>query len=332
VKCDLYKIYHRNAIPKFPSGLVLKRLQLLYSTERNSKEKDLFTMRIVLTSIVLFLFMAANAAAQKSFTVQQISDGLYAAIAKPGGHATSNAFFAVGDHSVTAGGAHMTKEAFADLTSCITEKTPKPLRNFILAHHHEGLTFVDFDFPPDVQVIMSWQTWRVLQSEEREITYPILFFEEGLTFRPGVFTLVLSNLGNGHTAGDVVAYIPETKTLFASDLLYNDGVGYMGEGHMEEWVAALEFFETLEIDGVIPGFGPVGNAEDIFRYKKFFKDFLTEVIRHIDKGESIEKTLKTFSLPDHKNLKGYDRFLRANVERAYIDLKEVLASPPSGDR
>ena len=66
-----------------------------------------------------------------------------------------------------------------------------------------------------------------------------MFFNEGLTLKPGGVSVVLTNVGKGHTDGDIVVFIPEAEVLFASDLLYINSVGYMGNGYMTDWLLAL---------------------------------------------------------------------------------------------
>ncbi len=278
--------------------------------------------KICVLLLLLFFPYKAAAVGVQSFKVEQLTEGVYAAIAA--GATTSNAFFVVGDQYVVAGGAHLNKEGIDSLIAAVAAVTKKPIRYFILPHHHKGYTAVDFDFPPDIDVIMSWQTWQNLSSEPRKIGFPVLFFSEGMTLKIGAHTLILTNMGKGHTDGDTLAYLPESGILFASDLLYFDGVGFLGSGHMQGWALALEFIEQIGADKIIPGYGPVGSREDVAEFKKFFKDFLTEVLRHIEAGESLEKTLRTFSLPRHEKLAGYRQFFKVNIERAYANLKDTL--------
>lgn len=281
------------------------------------------TVSVILAAILL---LAAPAAAQNSFSLEKLADGVYAAIARPGGQATSNAFFVEGDDYVVAAGAHFTREVIGELVAAAASVTAKPIRYFILAHHHRGFSHIDFDFPPGKDVIMSWQTWQTLDSEVRDITFPALFFGDGLTLKLGQRTVILSNTGGGHTDGDLLAYLPDSGVLFASDLLYVNSVGYLGDGHMQEWVMALEFMEQLGAKKIVPGYGPVSGADELAEFKAFFKAFLTEVLRHIEEGDTLEKTLRTFSLPKYRDYDGYDRFLQANVERAYKELQQNMGN------
>lgn len=279
-------------------------------------------MRRVVAILVALLLLATPAAAQNGFSVEKLDDGVYAAIARPGGQATSNAFFVEGDDYLVAAGAHFTREVIGELVVAAASVTAKPIRYFILAHHHRGFSHIDFDFPPGKDVIMSWQTWQALDSEVRDVTAPTLFFGDGLTLKLGEHTVILSNTGGGHTDGDLLVYLPDSGVLFASDLFYVGSVGYLGDGHMREWVMALEFMEQLGAKRIVPGYGPVSGAGELAEFKAFFKAFLTEVLRHIEAGDTLEKTLRTFSLPKYRDYDGYGRFLRTNVERAYKELQQ----------
>jgi hypothetical protein len=96
----------------------------------------------------------------------------------------------------------------------------------------------------------------------------------------------------------------------------------MGDGHMEDWLLALEFIERLGAQKIIPGFGPISTIKEIVRFKEFFREMVTEVLSHLERNDSLEQTVKTFSLPGYSSYSGYEQFIRINVRRAYIDLKE----------
>ena len=143
----------------------------------------------------------------------------------------------------------------------------------------------------------------------RDVTSPALFFGDGLTLKLGQRTVILSNTGGGHTDGDLLVYLPDSEILFASDLFYVSSVGYLGDGHMQEWVMALEFMQQLDARKIVPGYGPVSRAEDLAEFKTFFKAFLTEVLRHIEEGDSLDQTLRTFSLPRYRDYDGSYNFV-----------------------
>jgi len=277
---------------------------------------------------ILILFMilavAANAAEPSSYTVEKLSDGLYAALARPASAATSNAFFFVGKQEVIAGGAHMTERATRDLLAEIGAVTDKPLRYFILPHHHPGYTSVDFYLPKSVDVIMTYPVWQQLQREVLPFPNQTLLYSEGLTFKFDGKSIILTNMDKAHAEGDALVYFPEEKTVFTSDIVYVNSVGFMGEGHMEDWMLALEFLGQLPLEKVIPGHGPVSRKEAIAAFKTYFKTFLSEVIKHIEAGDSLEKTKKEFNLPQYSQYQGYNQLLELNIDRAYRNLRETV--------
>lgn len=261
---------------------------------------------------------------QDSFNIEPLAPGVFAAIAKPDGQATTNALFVIGKDYVVAAGAHMSGQVISDLYKAIAAHTKKPVRYFILTHHHTGYNYIDFDFPPGQDVLMSWQTWKNIDAEVRKPNYSTLFFNEGLTLKPGGVSVVLTNIGKGHTNGDVVVYIPEADVVFASDLLYVGSVGYMGTGYMTDWLLALDFLEQIGARQVIPGYGPVSDTEKIYEFGQFFRDFLTEVLKHIERGDTLEQTIAEFDLPEYHDLDGYDQLIEINLKRAYADLSETF--------
>lgn len=262
---------------------------------------------------------------QSSFLIEPLAPSVFAAIAKSGGQATTNALFVIGRDYVVAAGAHMTKPVIEDLYKAIAARTNKPVRYFVLAHHHTGYTYVDFDFPPGQDVLMSWQTWKNIDGEIRKPEYSSIFFNEGLTLKPGGVSVVLTNIGKGHTNGDLVVFVPEAEVVFASDLLYVNNVGYMGSGYMTDWLLALDFLEQLGARQIIPGTGPVSGPDEVYEFSQFFRDFLTAVLQYIERGESLEQTLASFDLPKYHGMDGYDQLIKLNLKRAYEDLSNNFA-------
>ena len=278
--------------------------------------------------LILLLLMAftepASAAEKRSYRIEKLGAHLYAAIANPDTTATSNAFFYIGEKQVVAGGAHMTAQASNDLLSAISEKTRLPLRYFILPHHHEGYTSVDFYLPDSVDVVMTLPVWQALQQEAIPFPNEAVLYSEGLTLKVDNQSIILTNLGSTHSSGDTLVYFPQEKVLFTSDLLYIENVGYMGEGHMENWVLALEFANRFNVDRIIPGHGPVSPKSSISDFSDYLKSFLSETIKHIEAGDSLEKTKREFNLPQYKQYSGYDQLLEVNIERAYRNLGETV--------
>lgn len=290
---------------------------MINNLQRRSYMKRLFP----LVFLLVFSFSPVTRAFAANYEIKKVADSVYAAIALPSGKVASNAVIIVAVDEVILAGAHFVPEGIQELLAEIAKITPLPLRHVILTHHHRGYNYIDFDFPANVDIITSWQTWQALKSEYREFKNPVTFFDRGLTIQRGKRTIVLSNTGLGHSEGDVIAYLPNEEVLFTSDLVFNNAVGYMGEGHMWEWVMNLEMLENIGAITVIPGVGGVTDIDGIMRFHIFIKDFLTEVLQHLERNESLAQTKKGFKLPQYQNLPGYSKYIDGNIDRAYSELK-----------
>lgn len=278
------------------------------------------TLRFIVLLILPLFFLHKNAAASL-YQVSRVSDSVYAAIALPTGKAASNAFFVVTDYEVVIAGAHFVPEGVSELLETIGKITPLPVRQIILTHHHKGLNYLDFDLPEKLEVIVSVNLWQTLKKESREFKNSTIVFEKALTLNKGKTSLIIMNTGPGHSSADLIVYLPQERILFASDLIFNDAVGFMGEASIHEWGENLDLMEQLAPSFVIPGVGKIADGGVIERFRRFYRAFMTEIIRNVEKGNTFSQAKKEFSLPQYTALPGYDTFLEVNFERAYRQLK-----------
>lgn len=276
--------------------------------------------RFIILLISLTVLLSENAAASL-YQISKVSDSVYAAIAQPNGKAASNAFFVVTDYEVVVAGAHFIPEGIKEILSSIARITPLPVKQIILTHHHKGLNYLDFDLPEKSEVIVSVNLWQTLKGESRAFKNSTIVFENALTLNKGKTSLILMNTGPGHSSGDIIVYLPNERILFASDLLFNDTVGFMGEASVHDWGESLDLMEKLAPSIVIPGVGSISDSGAIEKFRKFYRAFMTEVIRNIEKGNTLSRAKKEFSLPQYKFLPGFDAFFEVNFERSYKQLK-----------
>ena len=83
----------------------------------------------------------------------------------------------------------------------------------------------------------------------------------------------LLHFGRAHTGGDVVVYLPQERIAFTGDMML-PGLAYMGDGHVDEWPAALEGLKSLNFDAWLPGHGPVMRNKDQISY---FQEYLLDL-------------------------------------------------------
>lgn len=73
--------------------------------------------------------------------------------------------------------------------------------------------------------------------------------------------VVLRHPGRGHTAGDVVAFVPDAGVLVAGDLVEESGPPQFEDSFPLEWPEAVAALLTLSPKTVVPGHGAVCDAE-----------------------------------------------------------------------
>ena len=85
-----------------------------------------------------------------------------------------------------------------------------------------------------------------------------------LTLDLGGRSVELSFLGRGNTAGDLVAYLPDTKTLLTGDLVVYP-FPFATEPYVTEWAAVMRRIEAMDLTRIVPGHGPVMNDKQYVR-------------------------------------------------------------------
>jgi cyclase len=78
----------------------------------------------------------ASPKAEDDFQLVQVADGVYAAIAKPGGLASGNAGFVIGDDGVVIFDTFFTPAALEELIAEIQKLTNKPIKYAVNSHYH----------------------------------------------------------------------------------------------------------------------------------------------------------------------------------------------------
>ncbi|MFJ6572257.1 MBL fold metallo-hydrolase [Streptomyces sp. NPDC091292] len=95
--------------------------------------------------------------------------------------------------------------------------------------------------------------------------------ENHLTVEVGGRRVDLLDLGPAHTAGDVIAWVPDSRVLFAGDLLFIQGTPVMWAGPAHSWSAACDRMIALEPETVVPGHGPVTDVSGIREVQDYLR-------------------------------------------------------------
>lgn len=137
------------------------------------------------------------------------------------------------------------------------------------------------------------------------------------TLRTGGRTLQLDTLQTGHSDADLVAYLPEAKTLVAVDVTWPASVPWVRLGDADNVPGYIEQNRTLleyDFEHLIAGhFAIVGNRQDVERTIEYLEDLRTEgvaALREVNVATVAQETghTDTYML--------MDAYFQATVDRA----------------
>ena len=97
------------------------------------------------------------------------------------------------------------------------------------------------------------------------LTRPDVTFSDRLTIPLGGDRgdLVLKHCGRGHTAGDIVAWLPRSKVLFAGDLVEAQAALYTGDAfHMDWSTGTLDNVKAFGAESLVGGRGAVARGRE----------------------------------------------------------------------
>ncbi|GER92103.1 MBL fold metallo-hydrolase [Dictyobacter vulcani] len=123
------------------------------------------------------------------------------------------------------------------------------------------------------------------QLGEITITPPNLTFQDRLTVFVGEIEVQLIYIGVAHSPSDSVAWLPQSKTLFTGDLLFNDMVPAMPPGgNAANWIKALDQLKQLGAEHVIPGHGLQQSPQALDDLQNWIKHLYQQLTNAIEQG------------------------------------------------
>jgi len=136
--------------------------------------------------------------------------------------------------------------------------------------------------------------------KELKPTPPNITLTTQMTLFRGTREIQIRYLGRGHTAGDVVVYLPTEKVVMTGDFL-TAALSNMSDSFPNEWADSLDALKKLDFDTVLPGHGEAfTDKAKIDYFQAYLRDVWTEVSRLKQQGVSAEEASKRADLTKHK--------------------------------
>jgi glyoxylase-like metal-dependent hydrolase (beta-lactamase superfamily II) len=257
-------------------------------------------------------FASSADLAAKTESLEVLAEGVYALTAE----GDPNVGAIEGEDFLVAFEARATPAAARDWLERLREHTGKPVKYLVLSHYHAVRVLGAAAF--DAQVIIAHEQTRRLIAERGKEDWdseygrmPRLFKDPasipGLTWPDVTFTdrlsidlggergmLELHHCGRGHTAGDIVAWLPRQRILYAGDLVEAQAALYTGDAFHAEWSAAtLDRVAAFGAETLIGGRGAVAHGRDaVDAAIEQTRSFLTTMRREVGDVHAAGGTLK----------------------------------------
>ncbi|HEY7191262.1 MAG TPA: MBL fold metallo-hydrolase [Vicinamibacterales bacterium] len=137
--------------------------------------------------------------------------------------------------------------------------------------------------------------------KELKLTPPNITLTTQMTLFRGTREIQIRYLGRGHTAGDVVVYLPNEKVVMTGDFL-TAALSNMSDSFPNEWADSLDALKKLDFDTVLPGHGEAfTDKAKIDYFQAYLRDVWNEVSRLKKQGVSAEEASKRADLTKHKD-------------------------------
>jgi glyoxylase-like metal-dependent hydrolase (beta-lactamase superfamily II) len=292
-------------------------------------------------------FASTGDMADKTISFDEIGKGLYAFTAE----GDPNSGIIVGDDGVMVVDAQATPVMAQEVIARVARVTDKPIKYVLLSHYHavrvlgasayKGAEIIASDAARamivergkedmDSEIGRFPRLFRAVESIPG-LTWPTVTFPQQMTVWLGRREVRIMHLGRGHTAGDVVAYVPDANVVFSGDLVEYRSACYCGDAHLADWPKTLDRLAAFKANALVPGRGAaLTGPEKVQAGIDGTRDFLTTLYRSaqdsVAKGLSLKEAFaaaRQVMDPKFSDYAIYEHCLPFNVSRAYDEAKGI---------
>jgi glyoxylase-like metal-dependent hydrolase (beta-lactamase superfamily II) len=292
-------------------------------------------------------FASTGDLAEKTVTFAEISPGLFAYTAQ----GDPNSGVIVGDDGCMVIDAQATPVMAKDVIARVRQVTDQPIKYVVLSHYHAVRVLGASAY--DAQgIIASDATYRLILERGQEdwdseygrfprlfrdaesipgLTWPTLTFQGEMSVFLGKREVKLIHLGAGHTAGDIVAWVPEAEVMFSGDLVEYHSACYCGDAHLREWPMTLDMIRDFDPKALVPGRGDALQGRPTVREAiAMTRDFVNTLYGTAELSVARARSLKeTFAAvreemdPKFGSFAIYEHCLPFNVSRAFDEASGI---------
>ena len=292
-------------------------------------------------------FASTGDVGEKVVTFKEIGRDLYAFTAQ----GDPNSGIIIGDDGVIVIDAQATPVAAKQVIDRVRKVTDKPIKYVVLSHYHAvrvlgasaygAQEIIASDTCRSMIAERGQEDWdseygrfpRLFQAAESVpgLTWPTLTFKRSMTLYLGKRRVELRFIGRAHTAGDIIAYVPDANVLFSGDIVEYKSACYCGDAHFTDWPATLSRLDGVKSDALVPGRGDalVGAgtvSEAIALTRDFLRDLYEPVKRGVAKGASLKECFDETTAamrPKYGSWPIFEHCQPFNISRAYDEAQGI---------
>jgi len=283
----------------------------------------------------------------KTITFDAIGLDLYAFTAE----GDPNSGVIVGDDGVMVIDAQATPVMARQVIERVAKVTDKPIKYVLLTHYH-AVRVLGASAYAGAEILASAAT-RALIAERGKadmdseigrfprlfravesipgLTWPSITFPDQISVWLARREVRIMHIGRGHTAGDVVAFVPDANVVFSGDLVEYRSACYCGDAHFTDWPATLDRLAEFSAKALVPGRGaalktPGEVADGIALTEDFLATLYGAVTENVGKGRSLKETYdatRRVMDPKFASFAIYEHCMPFNVARAYDEAKGI---------
>jgi len=292
-------------------------------------------------------FASTEDLGEKKVSFEQIGTGLYAYTAE----GDPNSGVIIGDDGVMVIDAQATPAMADDVITRVAKITDKPIKYVLLSHFHAVRALGASAFK-GAEILASDATRGLIAERGKEdmdseiarfprlfrgaetiagLTWPTITFPDQTSVWLGRREVRIMHIGRGHTAGDVIAIVPDAGVVFSGDLVEYRSACYCGDAHFTDWLATLDHLAELQASALVPGRGTALTTSDMVKEGiEFTSDFIStlfgSVRESVGKGRSLKEAFDFARLtmdPKFKGFSIYEHCLPFSVSRAYDEARGI---------
>lgn len=285
--------------------------------------------------------------ADKPITFDAIGPDLYAFTAE----GDPNSGVIVGDDGVMVIDAQATPVMARQVIDRVARITDKPIKYVLLTHYH-AVRVLGASAYGGAEIIASNATRELIAERGKQdmdseigrfprlfravesipgLTWPSLTFPDQMSVWLGKREVRIMHIGRGHTAGDVVAFVPDADVVFSGDLVEYHSACYCGDAHFTDWPATLDRLAEFSAKALVPGRGaalktPQQVADGIALTEDFLTTLYGAVADSAAKGRTLKEAydaVRGVMDPKFASFAIYEHCMPFNVSRAYDEAKGI---------